>query len=58
MSIDDTTILLVAAEAVVDPRTVRNAIAASRGERPPIRGRAGERVRAALYRRGLIGARA
>lgn len=50
VEIDRPTLLRLAAEADTDPRTVLAELRASRGERPPVRGRAGERVRAALSR--------
>lgn len=46
--IDRPTLFRVAAEADTDPRTVLAEVAAERGERPHVRGRVGERVRAAL----------
>lgn len=48
--IDRPTLLRVAAEADVDPRSVQAELAAERGERPPVRGRVGERIREALAR--------
>jgi hypothetical protein len=49
-AVDRPTLYRIAAEADCDPRTVAAAIAARRGERPPPRGRAGERVAAVLER--------
>lgn len=48
------TILEIAAKSETDPRSVRREIAALRGERPHVRGRAGERIRQELARRGLL----
>jgi hypothetical protein len=53
VALDTRTILRIAAEADVDPRSVRRELAAMRGERPPVRGRAGERIRAAFLKRGI-----
>jgi hypothetical protein len=53
--IDRPTLLRLAAEADSDPRTVLAELRARRGERQPVRGRAGERIRAALIRHGLAG---
>jgi hypothetical protein len=52
--LDRPTLLRLAAEADSDPRSVENEIAALRGERPHVRGRAGERIRAVLAAKGLI----
>ena len=52
--IDRPTLLRLAAEADADPRSVLRELAAARGERAHVRGRAGERVRAALAAHGLI----
>lgn len=53
--LDRPTILQIASEAYVDPRSVRAEIAYQQGRRPkPVRGLSGERVRAAMARRGLI----
>lgn len=49
------TILQIASEAYVDPRTVRAEFAYQQGRRSkPVRGLSGERVRAAMARRGLV----
>jgi hypothetical protein len=47
-------ILRLAAEADSDPRSIENELAAQRGERPHVRGRSGERIRAVLAAKGLI----
>ena len=52
--LDTRTILAIAAESDTDPRSVRAELAAQRGQRAPVRGRAGERVRRALMARGLL----
>ena len=52
--VDSLTIRAIAVEADVDPRSVLRELRASRGEDRHVRGRAGERVRAALMRRGLL----
>jgi len=54
MHLDRRATLLIAAEAGVDPRSVDHELAAERGERPHVRGDAGERVRRALVQHGLI----
>lgn len=54
--VDTRTILSLAAEADVDPRSVRRELAALRGECPHVRGRPGERIRQALASRGLLNA--
>ncbi len=46
--LDTRTLLAVAAAADADPRSVRRELAARRGEDQHVRGRAGERIRAAL----------
>lgn len=48
--IDRPTLLRLAADADCDPRSILNELAAERGERPHVVGRAGERIRAALTR--------
>ncbi len=53
-AIDRPTLLRLAAEADSDPRSVAAELAAQRGERPHVKGRAGERVRAVLAAKGLI----
>lgn len=45
-------VLSLAARANVDPRTVLNELAAQRGEREPVKGEAGRRVREVLAERG------
>jgi hypothetical protein len=52
--IDTRTVLAIAVEADVDPRSVRHEIAAMRGERPHVRGRPGERLRKAFAARNLL----
>lgn len=47
-------LLRLAAEADTDPRSVAAELAAERGERPHVKGRAGERIRAVLAEKGLI----
>lgn len=54
IAIDRPTLLRLAAEADSDPRSVAAELAAQRGERPHVKGRAGERVRAVLAAKGLI----
>ena len=46
--LDRATVLRIAADAGVDPRTVEAELAAQRGEREPVKGLAGERVRKAI----------
>lgn len=48
------TILELALASNTDPRSVKREIAALRGERPHVRGTAGERIRTALADKGLI----
>lgn len=45
-------VLRVAGEAECDPRTVVQELAAQRGERKPVRGMVGERIRKALAKGG------
>lgn len=52
--IDRPTLLRLAAEADCDPRSIIRELAAFRGERAHVTGRAGERVRAVLSAHGLI----
>lgn len=52
--IDTRTILELAAASDTDPRSVQRELAALRGERPHVRGRAGERIRSALALKGLF----
>jgi len=52
--VDTRTILTIAVESDTDPRSVRRELAAQRGERAHIRGRAGERIRQVLAQKGLI----
>jgi hypothetical protein len=52
--LDRPTLLRLAAEADSDPRSVAAELAAERGERAHVKGRAGERVRAVLAAKGLI----
>jgi hypothetical protein len=52
--LDRPTLFTLAAEADADPRSIERELAAYRGERPHVRGRAGDRVRAVLERHGLI----
>ncbi|HEU4544632.1 MAG TPA: hypothetical protein VFR23_26130 [Jiangellaceae bacterium] len=55
---DKRTVLRLAAEADVDPRSVRSEFAAMRGERPHVTGRAGEKLRVVLARRGYVSSEA
>lgn len=52
--IDRPTLLRLAAEADSDPRSIAAELAAQRGERPHVKGRAGERIRSVLAAKGLI----
>jgi hypothetical protein len=52
--VDTRTILEIAATSDTDPRSVQRELAAQRGERPHVRGRPGERIRAVLATKGLI----
>lgn len=54
MHIDSRLVLEIALASDTDPRSVRKEIAAIRGKGPHVRGRAGERIRAALRNRGYI----
>ena len=47
-------LLQLAVDADADPRSVAREIRALRGDGPHVRGRAGERIRAALAARGLL----
>lgn len=51
---DRPTLLAIASEADVDPRTVEAELAAYRGEREHVRGIRGRRVRSILIARGLV----
>ena len=50
VTLDRPAILRIAADADVDPRSVERELAAERGERPHVRGRAGQKIRDALAR--------
>jgi hypothetical protein len=52
--IDRREILRLAAEADSDTRSIEKQLRHLRGEGPAVRGRAGERVTAALTRRGFV----
>ena len=56
--LDRRDLLRLAAEADSDPRSIENELAAHRGERPHVRGVAGERVRRVLRQHGHIPPRA
>lgn len=47
-------LLALAVESDTDPRSVAREIRALQGKEKPVRGRAGERIRAALAARGLL----
>lgn len=47
-------LLQLAVDSDTDPRSVAREIRALRGDGPHVRGRAGERIRAALAARGLL----
>ncbi len=53
-NLDRRELLRLAAEADTDPRSIASELAAHRGERPHVRGVAGERVRRVLIQHGLI----
>jgi hypothetical protein len=53
-TVDRREILRLAAEADADPRSIERELRAMRGEDRHVRGRAGERVRAALASRGIM----
>ena len=55
---DYPTVLRLAAEAMVDPRSVHAELLAARGERRHVRGVAGERVRRVLAAHGYLSSEA
>jgi hypothetical protein len=55
-ALDRPTLYRLAAEADTDPRTILAALAAARGERRAVAGRAGERAQEVLQRHGFLGA--
>ena len=54
LGIDRATLRRLAVEADADPRSVIAELRAARGERAPVRGMAGHRVRRVLAEHGLI----
>jgi hypothetical protein len=54
LGLDKATIRRLAVEADVDPRSIVAELRAARGERPPVKGMAGHRVRRVLAEHGLL----